>query len=165
MIGKLTVVVVVTHLGVVVVVVVMRFPWVVDGLVDDSHVLTEGRRSTGHVDSDVVNYGRGSLVVREAGGVDCLLNTDSLLENGTVGWGVNSCAYAGLLAVAGLETGAVFTLGDVDRGGVAATRLGVVLNVGLRVGRLRSGVKLSAPGPLLKYLAPCARRLTSIKVH
>jgi hypothetical protein len=141
--GKLTVVVVVTHLGFVVVVVLLG---VVNGLVDDSYVLTVDRRSTGRVDGGLVNYCSGLLVVPEAGSVNGLLDTDSLLESGAAAWGVDGDAYAGLLAVVGLETGAVFTLGDVDRCVMVATRLGVVLNVGLGVGRLRSRVEVVSLG-------------------
>lgn len=130
--GELTLVVVVTHLGLVVV-----FLGVVDGLVDDSYVLAVDRRSTGRVDGGVVNSGSRLLVLLEAGSVNCLLDANSLSELGTADGCVDGGAYAGLFLVVGLETGAVFTLGDVD-GSVVVTRLGVVLNVGLGVGRLRS---------------------------
>ena len=110
---------------------------VIDGLVDDSYVLAVDGRSTGGVDGGLVND--GGLVVPEAGGVNCLLDTDGLVEGGTAGGCVDGDAYAGLLAVVGLETGAVFTLGDVD-GSVMVTRLGVVFDVGLGVRRLRSGI-------------------------
>jgi hypothetical protein len=135
----LTVVVVVTHLGFVVVVVAVFLLGVVDGLVDDSYVLAVNRRSTGCVDGGLVNYGSGLLVVLEAGDVDSLFDTDSLLKLGTVGGCVDGDAYAGLLVV-GLETGAVFTLGKVDGSVVVVTGLSVVLNVGLGERRLRSAM-------------------------
>ena len=111
---------------------------VVDGLVDDSYVLAVDRRSTGRVDGGGLDSGRGLLVLLEAGSVDCLLDANSLPELGTADGCVDGGAYAGLFLVVGLETGAVFTLGDVD-GRVVVARLGVVLNVGLGVGGLRSG--------------------------
>lgn len=137
--SELTFVVVVTHLGFVVVVVLLL--GVINGLVDDSYVLAVDRRSTGSVDGGLVNYGSGLLVVLEAGSVNCLLDTDNLLELGTAAGCVDGGAYAELFAVVGLETGAVFTLGDVDGGVVVVTRLGVVLYVSLGVSRLRSGVR------------------------
>jgi hypothetical protein len=124
------------------VVVVVVLAGRVDGLVDYGYVLTVDRRSARHVDSGLVDYGSGLLVLGEtAGGVNCLVDPDSLLVDGAVGRRVDSGAYARFLTVAGLEAGAVFTLGDVDRGVVVvAVRLGVVLNVGLGVRGLRSDV-------------------------
>ena len=151
---KLTVVVVVTHLGSVVVVVVVLLG-VIDGLVDDSGFLAVNRRSTGSVYGGLVNYGSGLLVVLEAGSVNCLFDADSLLERGgTTGRGVDGDAYAGLLAVVGLVTGAVFTLGNVDRG-LVVTRLGVELNVGLGVRRLRSEFEKVSWCFLLSLLLVC----------
>jgi hypothetical protein len=121
-------------------VVVVTVLGVIDGLVDDCYVLTVDRRSAGRVDGGVVDDGSGLLVAVEAGSVNCLLDADGLLELGTAAGSVDGDAYTGLLVVVGLVTGAVFTLGDVD-GSVVVTRLGVVLYVGLGVGRLRSGIE------------------------
>lgn len=114
----------------------MVLPGRIDGLVDDGHVLAVDGRSTGRVDGSLVNYGSGLLVSGEAArGVNCLVDADSLLVDGTASGSVNG----GLRTVVRLELGAVFTLSDVDGVGVVgASGLELDGGVGVRVGVTRS---------------------------
>jgi hypothetical protein len=106
-------VVVVTHLGCVVVVLVGRLAGDLDSLVDDGYVLAIGTNRGRDVDGGLVNDGRGLLKRggRVAGGVNCLVDTNSLLVGG---WAAAGCSVNGVgdfFLVVGLETRAIFTLG------------------------------------------------------
>jgi hypothetical protein len=95
------------------VVLVGRLAGDLDSLVDDSHVLAIGTNRGRDVDGGLVNDGRGLLKRgrRVAGGVNCLVDTDSLLVGG---WAAAGCFVNGVgdfFLVVGLETRAVFTLG------------------------------------------------------
>jgi hypothetical protein len=141
----MTVLVVVTHLG------FLGGGSGVTGCVDglfgelDVRLVEDGTRS-GRIDCRLAYADRllgvsGSVT----GGVDGgLVDTNGLLEGGTVARAVNGGAdYVDFVTVVGLETGAVFTLGDVDDWVVRAVRP-VDLNAGFGVRRLRASVMLFA---------------------
>jgi hypothetical protein len=113
----------------------------VDGLFGELDVrLVEGGTRAGRIDSRLADADRLLVDGGVAGSVDGgLVDADGVLKGGTVGRAVNGGAdYVDFVTVVGLETGAVFTLGNVDDGVVRAVRL-VDLNAGFGVGRLRSG--------------------------
>lgn len=84
-----------------------------DSLVDDGHVLAIGTNRGRDVDGGLVNDGRGLLKRgrRVAGGVNCLVDTDSLLVGGRAAAGCSVNGVGDFFLVVGLETRAVFTLG------------------------------------------------------
>jgi len=113
----------------------------VDGLFGelDVRLVKDGARA-GRIDSRLANADRLLVDGGVAGGVDgSLVDANGVLEGGTVGRAVNGGAdYVDFVTVVGLETGTVFTLGNVDDGVVRAVRP-VDLDAGFGVRGLRSG--------------------------
>jgi predicted aconitase with swiveling domain len=137
-----TVLVVVTHLGFLGCGLVAGS---VDSFLGDLDVLAvlraRGRGVNGEfVDTDVLLEG-GTL----SRGVDGeLVNTNGLLEEGALAGSVNGgTGHAELVLVGRLDTGAIFTLGNVN-GSVVGTMSLIDLNAGIGVGGARSAVMLFA---------------------